>query len=283
MPPSLPKISIVTISYNQEEFLEQTMRSVLDQNYPNLEYMVIDGASKDCSPQIIERYADRLSWHVSEPDKGPADAINKGFARATGEIMGWINSSDIHYSWTLSTVAQVFADVPEAQWITGVASHLDEGMAPQSIAKAYMNKYDYLSGRYGNIQQESTFWRRSLWDEAGGQLDVSLRHVFELSLWLRFMRLAPLYHVNTVLAGYRLHGDRIEPSARDTARHSVLVKEFRDSQSARDRFRGNIVRLTDNGPGRALRSTAKRLGLMKWNRKPVILRDFDNHRWMIQK
>ena len=84
MPAPLPKISIVTISYNQEEFVESTIRSVLEQEYPNLEYVVIDGASKDCSPGIIERYADRLAWTVSEPDKGPADAINKGFAHTTG-------------------------------------------------------------------------------------------------------------------------------------------------------------------------------------------------------
>ncbi len=283
MQSSLPKISIVTISYNQEEFVEQTMRSVLDQCYPNLEYIVIDGASKDKSPQIIRRYADKLSYFVSEPDKGPADAINKGFAHATGEIMGWINSSDIHYPWTLRTIAQVFTDLPQVDWITGVASHLDEGIYPQDVAVAFHNKYDYLSGHFGHIQQESTFWRRRLWDAAGGSLDITLRHVFELSLWLRFARLTPLYQVNTILAGYRLHGDRIEPSEKDRKRHEALLKEFRDSFGPLDRFRGRFLGATDNPPGRTLRSLLKRFGLMGWNRKPRIVRDFDNNNkhWVI--
>src|SRR5215204_5758135 len=109
----LPKISIVTPSYNQAEFIEETILSVINQNYPNLEYIVIDGGSTDGSVEIIKKYEQYFSYWVSEPDKGHADALNKGFAKATGEVMAWINSDDKYFPWTFATVAEVYSQFPE--------------------------------------------------------------------------------------------------------------------------------------------------------------------------
>src|SRR3954447_20687666 len=114
----LPKISIVTPSYNQRQFIEQTILSVINQNYPALEYIIVDGGSTDGTVDVIRKYKDRLAGWTSEPDKGQYDAINKGFARATGEIMGWINSDDQYLPWTLATVARIFSQFPEVEWVT---------------------------------------------------------------------------------------------------------------------------------------------------------------------
>ena len=121
-----PRITIVTPSFNQGQFLDQAMRSVLDQGYPDLEYMVVDGGSSDDSAEIIRDHEDRLAWWVSEPDGDQYDALNKGFARTTGEIMGWLNADDLHLSWTLALVAEVFRIAPSVntaspEWMSMVA------------------------------------------------------------------------------------------------------------------------------------------------------------------
>jgi len=117
MPASVtqPKISVVTPSFNQGQYLEETIRSVLDQGYPNLEYFVMDGGSTDDSVEIIRKYADRLTGWVSEPDGGQMHAINKGFARATGDIMAWLNSDDKYCPWTFNVIGRIFAGLPEVR------------------------------------------------------------------------------------------------------------------------------------------------------------------------
>src|ERR1044071_7696025 len=114
-----PRITIVTPSYNQAAFLEETMLSVLDQGYPNLEYIVIDGGSTDGSVDIIRKHASRLSWWISEKDAGMYDAIQKGFARSSGQIMGWINSDDRHFQKSLFVIAEIFERIKEVDWILG--------------------------------------------------------------------------------------------------------------------------------------------------------------------
>lgn len=205
-PSKSPRISIVTPCFNHVRFVEQTLKSILDQDYPELEYVVIDGGSTDGSREIIKSYAHRLSYWESEPDRGHGHAVNKGFSHTTGEIMAWLNSDDMYLPWTLQTVAEIFATHPEVQWITGVNSWWDEFGRLTNAEEVLKNKYDFLLGRYGWIQQESTFWRRSLWDAAGGRLDESYRMMVDGELWTRFFKQAQLHHVRCVLGGFRSWG-----------------------------------------------------------------------------
>ncbi|MBT63699.1 MAG: glycosyl transferase [Puniceicoccaceae bacterium] len=199
-------ISIVTPSYNQGDFLEDCMTSVLNQGYPNLEYIVIDGGSHDRSPQIINRYKEQLSYSVSESDKGHADAINKGFKQSSGEVMAWLNSDDMYLPWTLKVVADIFEQFPEVEWITGLNGTWNQYGAITEVIKSRKNIYDYLLGDYVWIQQESVFWRRSLWEKAGGQINESIRYMVDGELWTRFFQHAELYHVDCLFGGYRKHG-----------------------------------------------------------------------------
>ncbi|MBF0430928.1 MAG: glycosyltransferase [Fibrobacteria bacterium] len=212
----LPKISIVTPSYNQGQYLEQTICSVLDQEYPNLEYIVIDGGSTDNSTEIIKKYADQLSYCESVPDKGQYHAINKGFQHSTGDIMAWLNSDDMYMPWTLKTVADIFQNMPDENWITTVFPIWwdEQGRAIRCTYNAGFTKKGFFRGEffpgYGpfgkyNIQQESTFWRRSLWETAGSSLDEQYLHAGDFELWARFYQHADLLGVETILAGYRRH------------------------------------------------------------------------------
>ena len=113
-----PKISIVTPSFNQAKFLENTIQSIFLQNYPNIEYIVIDGGSGDISVDIIKKYADQLHFWCSELDGGQYDAINKGFSKASGDILCWLNSDDMYFPWTLKTVASIMTQFPQVEWLT---------------------------------------------------------------------------------------------------------------------------------------------------------------------
>jgi glycosyltransferase involved in cell wall biosynthesis len=200
-----PKISIVTPSFNQGVFLEETICSVLDQKYPNLEYIIIDGGSTDNSVETIKKYEKHLTYWVSEPDRGHGHALNKGFALATGEIMAWLNSDDKYLPWTFETVAEVFNAFPEVEWIQGNPATWDIKGRMVTSSTSQKNLTDFLIGKYAWIQQESTFWRHSLWARTGGYIDDSYQFMVDGELWSRFFLTAECYRVNRVIGGFRAH------------------------------------------------------------------------------
>lgn len=215
---TLPRISIVTPSYNQSGFLEDTILSVLEQNYPNLEYVVVDGGSTDGSVDIIKKYAKHLTWWVSEKDNGQSHALNKGFAKTTGEIMAYINSDDKYFPWAFKTVGRLFYEFPQVEWLTSIA-YLCWNSEGEPIPGWHMQGFtrrDFYKGRtlgnskefLGWIQQESTFWKRSLWEKSGAYVPENLHYAMDFDMWARFFEHAYLYGVPLPLGGYRFQANQ---------------------------------------------------------------------------
>jgi glycosyltransferase involved in cell wall biosynthesis len=229
-----PRISLVTPVFNSAKYIEQTIQSVLSQNYPNLEYFIIDGGSTDGTLDIIRQYESQITGWVSEPDNGMYDALNKGFARTTGEILGWISATDQYQVGGLSVVGSVFRDLPHVEWITGrPVLFSEEGMTVAVGDIPGWSRKRFLSGANRYIQQESTFWRRTLWERAGCRVDASRRIAADFELWVRFFRYAQLHSVDALIGGFRSHADSIglQDMAACHRVHDQIIAAELDSQS----------------------------------------------------
>lgn len=200
-----PRISIVTPSYNQARFLERTIKSVLDQNYRNLEYIIIDGGSTDGSVDIIKKYEKYLTYWISEKDEGQSDALNKGFSKASGEIFAYLNSDDIYFPNTLHLIAELFKNYVEIDLLYGHAQLLDENDNHIGLCVALPFKLnEHLNGVF-SIPQQSAFWRRNLYETVGGFnksnhtcMDGEF-FAFAASHNFSFMK------IDKILAGFRIH------------------------------------------------------------------------------
>jgi glycosyltransferase involved in cell wall biosynthesis len=211
---NFPKITVVTPSFNQAAYLEQTIRSVIDQDYPNLEYIIIDGGSTDGSLDIIKKYEKYFAYCTSEKDKGLYDALMKGFSRSSGEIMGWINSDDLLHRKSLFVLANIFENNKHVNWVQGHPTVYDEtGMVVDNIEPVYSRFYFYLkqyTTKY--IQQESTFWRRNLWDKAGAYISQDYKYAGDFELWMRFFNHDLLYPTTALIGGYRVRQTQLSRS-----------------------------------------------------------------------
>jgi glycosyltransferase involved in cell wall biosynthesis len=201
--PIQPLVSIITPSYNQAAFLEQTIQSVLDQDYPNLEYIIVDGASNDGSQEIIKKYASRIAWWVSEPDHGQADAINKGFARASGQIAAWLNSDDYYLPGAIAAAVAALNAAPEMGLVYGDVLAVDQvGQKINTLRYKDWELTDLM--RFNIIGQPAVFFRKELFEKAG-RLDTRYHCMLDHQLWLRMAGLAPIHYVHELWAAARFH------------------------------------------------------------------------------
>jgi O-antigen biosynthesis protein len=208
-----PRITIVTAVRNCARYIDEAICSVLDQGYPNLEYIIVDGLSTDGTLDIIRKYEKDLAWWVTQADKNVYQALNTGFSRSSGQILGWLNASDKLHPKSLFVVGSAFVELPTVEWITGRPTHFSEdGMTIGVFAVPKWSRKRYLAGANRHIQQESTFWRRSLWERAGASLSEAYKDVGDVDLWVRFFRQARLYPIDALIGGWREHPDSISHS-----------------------------------------------------------------------
>ncbi|HEY5812785.1 MAG TPA: glycosyltransferase family 2 protein [Terrimicrobiaceae bacterium] len=204
------KISIVTPTFNGAELLERAIHSVISQDYADLEYFIMDGGSTDGSQKIVEQYRSRIAKFVSEKDNGQYDALAKGFSMATGDIFCWLNSDDFYFPWTMRIVARIFSDHPKIEWIMGIRCELRDG-AVQGVSNVTPFPRDVIrSGAFhprglGCIMQEACFWRRSLYEKAGG-ISPRSRIAGDYDLWLRFAEHTDLVVTTALLGGFNHTG-----------------------------------------------------------------------------
>jgi hypothetical protein len=223
----LPTITLVTPTLNQAEYLEETLRSVLAQSYPHLEYVVMDGGSTDGTLEILDRYRPMLSACVSEGDQGQSDAINRGMALGSGEICGWLCSDDTLTPGTLQAVGEYFASHPDCQWLAGAGLFVDlesEGRGHLAAGldgeMALLDYWRYgMPGHY--VPQPSCFWRRELWDAVGG-VNVANHLTMDYELWLAFHSRTTLHTIERTLSVSKLH-----PGAKSRRCHRQQYADMR--------------------------------------------------------
>lgn len=203
---SWPRISVITPSYNQGQFLEETIRSVLLQGYPNLEYMVIDGGSTDDSVEIIRKYEPWLTYWVSEPDHGQSHAINKGFARASGETLAWLNSDDCLLPNALAMVATRCQEKPDAAaWVGGCYRVTPEGLVLSTVMPRGLERDNIVAwSRRGWFYQPSCFFSASAW-RATGPLNQALHYAFDVDLWIRMAQMGEFVAIPEMLSAAKIH------------------------------------------------------------------------------
>ena len=226
-----PLISIITPSFNQARYIEATIRSVLEQDYPSVEYIIVDGGSSDGSVDIIQRHAAKLAWWVSEKDKGQTDALNKGFAQAKGQILAWINSDDTYQPGAINAAVQYLIEHPETGMVYADTNFIDEKGRIIGRFPAAQTDYRRLKQGYVHIPQQATFFRAELWRQVG-PLDPDFYFAMDYDLWVRLARIAPFaYLPGQTWANFRLHTNGKTIAADDRCWPEMLKVHYRDGGS----------------------------------------------------
>lgn len=226
-----PLVTIVTPSYNQGSFLEATILSVLEQDYKNIEYIVIDGGSADNSLEIIQKYADRIAYWVSEKDRGQTDAINKGFAAAHGSILAWLNSDDTYHPGAVSAAVEYLEQHPEIGLVYGDLNFIDEQDRVLGRFSAAQTDLARLRRGFVHIPQPAAFFRTADWKKVG-PLDPSFYFAMDYDLWVRLAGVTRLkYLPGKAWANFRLHSGGKTITADDRCWPEMLRVHYRDGGS----------------------------------------------------
>ena len=225
-----PLVSIITPSFNQSRYVEATINSVLSQDYPNIEYLIVDGGSQDGTVEIIKKYEDKLAWWASEKDKGQTDAINKGFARAKGEILAWLNSDDTYEPGAISAAVKYLQEHPQVGLVYGDCNFINEdGRVIGKFGSAQTNQHLLRQG-YVHIPQQTMFFRADLWKKVG-PLDPSFYFAMDYDLWTRISAHAELKYVPQTWANFRLHTTGKTIVADDRCWPEMVRVHYRDGGS----------------------------------------------------
>jgi glycosyltransferase involved in cell wall biosynthesis len=223
-----PIVSIITPSFNQANYLEVTIRSVLGQDYPRIEYIIVDGGSTDGSVDVIKKHEGRLAWWVSEQDKGQTDAINKGFNRANGEILAWLNSDDTYNPGAISAAVKFLTENPDVAMVYADCDFINEQGAVIGKFNSAQTDYRRLREGYVHIPQQTMFFRANYWKELG-PLDPSFYFAMDYDLWTRIAAHAPIkYLPGQTWANFRLHTSGKTTSADDRCWPEMLRVHYRD-------------------------------------------------------
>jgi glycosyltransferase involved in cell wall biosynthesis len=226
--PDQPRVSIVTISFNQARFLEEAMRSVLEQDYPNIEYIVIDGGSTDESLEIIKKYQNRLAYRQSQKDKGQTDAINQGFAHASGQVFAWLNSDDLLQPGCVLKAVRALQENRTVGMVYGDCNLINASGKVIGRFPTAQTDYQKLRRGYVHIPQQASFWRAELWHRVA-PLDESFYFAMDYDLWVRLAKLAPLLYLpGEPWAAFRLHEGAKSIAADDRCWPEMLRVHYRD-------------------------------------------------------
>lgn len=227
---SQPVVTVVTPSFNQAEYLEETIQSVLDQDYPLIEYIIVDGGSTDGSVDIIRGCESRLAAWVSEKDLGQTDAINKGFAMATGDIFAWLNSDDTYLPGAVSEAVQFLTANPQVGMVYGKAYYIDETGKAVALYPAGPTDYRGLRRGINTIPQQTMFFRGILWRMLG-PLDPSFYYAMDYDLWTRISAVTPIAFHDRFMANFRLHGASKSLTEASRCWPEMMRVHFRDGGS----------------------------------------------------
>lgn len=224
----LPLVSIITPSFNQAKFIEATIKSVLEQNYPHIEYIIMDGGSTDGSVGVIKKYEGRLASWVSEQDKGQTDAINKGFNRSTGDILAWINSDDTYNPDAVQQAVKYLIEHPEVAMVYADCNFIDEDGKVIGKFNAAQTDLRRLRQGYVHIPQQTMFFRAKYWKELG-PLDSSFYFAMDYDLWTRIAIHAPFkYIAGKTWANFRIHNLSKTNIADERGWQEMLKVHYRD-------------------------------------------------------